>query len=121
MYPSNIIDRQIKNFLHNKISNNNKKKDSECKINYYKLPYLGKISTLTKKKISSLCKKYCKSMNIQIVFLPFKIGNLFSPKDPLPDNLRSYVVYKYICPGCNACVMLVKLNAIYQLGLRNIW
>ena len=42
-------------------------------------------------------------MNIQIVFLPFKIGNLFSPKDPLPDNLRSYVVYKYICPGCNAC------------------
>ena len=28
------------------------------------------------------------------------IGNL---KDPVPDGLRSRVVYKFVCAGCNAC------------------
>ena len=28
------------------------------------------------------------------------IGNM---KDPVPDGLRSRVVYKFVCAGCNAC------------------
>ena len=32
-----------------------------------------------------------------------KIGNLFGVKDPVPDGLRSRVVYKFVCAGCNAC------------------
>jgi len=33
----------------------------------------------------------------------FKIGNLFGVKDPIPGGLRSRVVYKFTCAGCNAC------------------
>ena len=38
-----------------------------------------------------------------MVFSSFKIGNLFGVKDPVPDGLRSRVVYKFVCAGCNAC------------------
>ena len=42
-------------------------------------------------------------MDIKLVFSSFKIGNLFGVKDPVPDGLRSRVVYKFVCAGCNAC------------------
>ena len=33
----------------------------------------------------------------------FKVGSLFSVKDPIPNGLRSCVVYKFSCAGCGAC------------------
>ena len=42
-------------------------------------------------------------LDIKLVFSSFKIGNLFGVKDPVPDGLRSRVVYKFVCAGCNAC------------------
>ena len=52
------------------------------------------------KKIKELSKKFCKSSNISIVFSPFKIGDLFSSKYSLPSGLKSFVVYKLVCAGC---------------------
>ena len=48
-------------------------------------------------------KRYCNDLDIKLVFSSFKIGNLFGVKDPVPDGLRSRVVYKFVCAGCNAC------------------
>ena len=48
-------------------------------------------------------KRYCNDLDIKLVFSSFKIGNLFGVKDPVPDGLRSRVVYKFVCGGCNAC------------------
>ena len=28
---------------------------------------------------------------------------MFNVKDPIPKSLKSFVVYKSVCPGCNAC------------------
>ena len=28
---------------------------------------------------------------------------MFNVKDPIPKFLKSFVVYKFVCPGCNAC------------------
>ena len=28
---------------------------------------------------------------------------MFKVKDPIPKFLKSFVVYKFACPGCNAC------------------
>ena len=28
---------------------------------------------------------------------------MFNVKDPVPKFLKSFVVYKFVCPGCNAC------------------
>ena len=40
---------------------------------------------------------------IKLAFSSFKVGSMFSVKDPVPLDLRSRVVYKFLCAGCNAC------------------
>ena len=104
MYPSYLVDKEIKKYLDHKFSNvittNN---DNSKKFCYYKLPIIGSYSNSTKKKISELCGKFCKNINIKVVFSPFKIGDLFSAKDVLPNALKSYVVYKFTCAGCQTC------------------
>ena len=70
---------------------------------YYKLPYIGHISTDVKRKINRFCKLYCKSLSIKIVLTPFKVADMVNVKEPVPTFLKSFVVYKFVCPGCNAC------------------
>ena len=73
-------------------------------VKYYKLPYIGHISTDVKHKINRFCSKfYCKSLSIKIVLNPFKVADMFNMKDPIPKSLKYFVVYKFVCPGCSAC------------------
>ena len=84
---------------------NDKKHKEPCNstyVSYYKLPYIGNLSAEIKQKIIKHCKYYCKSANIKIVFLPLRVGDLFSVKESVPKYLRSFVVYRFTCPGCNA-------------------
>ena len=103
MYPSYLIDKQVKRFSHNKFSINHCNTNKESKTLYYKLPYIGLFSDNTKKKIKELSKRFCMSSNINIDFSPFKTGNLFSSKDSLPSGLKSFVIYKFLCAGCQSC------------------
>ena len=48
-------------------------------------------------------ESFCNNIGIKLVFSSFKIGNLFSVKDPIPRGLRAGVVYKFLCAGCSAC------------------
>ena len=41
-------------------------------------------------------------MSLKVIFTPFKVGDLFSVKDSIPKFLKSFVVYKFVCPGCSA-------------------
>ena len=72
-------------------------------VRYYKLPYIGHISTDVKRDINRFCKFYCKSLSIKIVLTQFKVAHMFNVKDLIPKFLKSLVVYKFVCPGCNAC------------------
>ena len=61
------------------------------------LPYIGKISIHIKINLSKLCKQFCKEIfNVKLGLISFKI-NFFSYKDPIPDDLKSLLVYKFIC------------------------
>ena len=68
--------------------------------------FFGKICILShhiKKKLWKLCKEFCKeSFNIKLVFNSFKIKNYFSYKDPIPDDLKSFLVYKFTCASCSS-------------------
>ena len=63
---------------------------------------MGDFSTVTRKKLKHLLDVYCKDIDITIVFSSFKIKNIFSFKDPIPDALKSMVVYQFSCEGCNS-------------------
>ena len=64
---------------------------------------MGHFSTITQKKVRHFIKRYCNDLDIKLVPSSFKIDNLFGVKGPVPDGLRSHVVYKFVCAGCNAC------------------
>ena len=49
-------------------------------------------------KLSKLCKEFCKEkFNIKLIFNSFKIKNYYSYKDPIANDLRSFLVYKFTC------------------------
>ena len=64
-------------------------------------------------------KRYCNDLDIKLVFSSFKIGNLFGVKDPVPDGLRSRVVYKFVCAGCNAFYVGETSAAIFPHVLES--
>ena len=37
----------------------------------------------------------------KLVFKSFKIKNYFSYKDPIPNDLKSFLVYKFTCASCS--------------------
>ena len=56
-----------------------------------------------KHNLSKLCKEFCKeNFSIKLVFHSFKIKNYFSHKDPIPNNLKSFLVYKFSCASCSS-------------------
>ena len=59
------------------------------------------ILNLIKKKEKVSCE-FCKeNFNIKLVFNSFKVKNYFSNKDPIPDDLKSFLVYKFACASCS--------------------
>ena len=99
----NFIDREINSYLETKFHIEPPKVSQTIKFNYYKLPFNGHFSKITKQKLKKIRDQYCKDLSVKIVFTPFKVGDLFRVKDAIPKLLRPFVVYKFVCPSCNAC------------------
>ena len=58
------------------------------------------------------------NFKIKLIFNSFKIKNYFSHKDPIPNDLKSFLVYKFIVLAV-VLAILAKL-VILKLGLRSI-
>ena len=105
LYPSRLIERIIKRSVTQHVTGNSVRSTNEQAPNtfYFKLPYIGYFSSSAQKRIRRLSHFYCNNANIVLAFSSFKVGSLFSVKDPVPNGLRSCVVYKFSCAGCAAC------------------
>ena len=105
-YPFKMIDHVVKSYLNDKINCRNEKSsentESEIKIRYFRLPFIGLHSKLTQKKVDQLCKRFCKSLKVKLIFTSEKLRCAFSTKDPYQSEHLSKVVYKFVCAGCNA-------------------
>ena len=56
-----------------------------------------------KNKLLKLCKDFCqKNFNIKLNFNSFKIKNYFSYKDPISNDLKSFLVYKFTSASCSS-------------------
>ena len=96
-YPPFLINKVIKKYLDYKFSSNQNQLKETSDVHYFKLPYIGNLSHHIKNKRLKFCKEFCKgNFNIKLVFNSFKIKNHFSYKDPIPDDLKSFLVYKFI-------------------------
>ena len=93
-----LIDKVIKKYLNYKFSTNQNQLKDKSDIYYFKLPYISNCSHHIKNKLLKLCKEFCKeNFNIKLVLDSFKIKNYFSYKDPIPDVLKPFLVYKFTC------------------------
>ena len=52
-------------------------------------------SGIPQHRVRTLVNRFCKPVDIKLVFSTFKINNSFNVKDPLPDRLRTRVVYNF--------------------------
>ena len=83
-------------------TNQNQLKDTSG-IHYFKLPFISNLLHHIKNKLLKLCKEFCKeNFNIKLVFNSFKIKDHFSYKYPIPDDLKSFLVYKFTCASCSS-------------------
>ena len=97
-YPPFLMDKVIKKDLDYKFSSNQNQLIDTRDVHYSKLPYIGNLSHHIKNKLSKLWKEFCKeNFNFKLVFNSFKIKNYFSYKYPIPDDLKSFLVYKFTC------------------------
>ena len=61
------------------------------------------IHAISKINFRNFAKSFNKeTFNIKLVFTSFKIKNYFSFKDPIPDDLKSFLVYKFSCASCSS-------------------
>ena len=103
LFHAHLIERVVNRYVTGTVSNHHPPGPLPTSpIFYFKLPYIGHFSVVTQKKVRHLIKHYCNNLDIKLVFSSFKIGKLFSVKDPFPGGLRLRVVYKFACAGCNA-------------------
>ena len=97
-----LIDKVIKKYPDYKFSNNQNQLKDKSDVYYFKLPYIGNLSHRIKNKLSKLYKEFCKeNFNIKLVFNSFKVKNYFSYKDPIPNDLKPSLVYKFTCASCS--------------------
>ena len=72
-------------------------------VYYFKLPYIGNLLYQIKSKLSKIYKEFYKeNFNIKLVFNFFKVKSYFSYKYPIPDNLKSFLVYKFTRASCSS-------------------
>ena len=80
IFPVHLIDKCVYRYLNTAIDRNGSIQNttSQGKQKFYKLPYLGRFSTIAQSKIRRLVNRYCDDLDIKLVFTSFKLRNLFS-------------------------------------------
>ena len=102
-YPSYFVDKCIKIFMDKIFVAKTayftvpRKELSVC------LPFLGKQSLELKNKLSRFASKYFPTCRIKVIFKCDKrLKSFLRFKDRVPLNVRSHLLYRYTCDGCNA-------------------
>ena len=88
---------------HHKFSRNQNQLRDPSHIYYFKLPYIGNLSDYIDNTLLKLCKEFCKKIFYRkLVFDSFKIKNYLSYKNPISDDLKSSLVYKFTYASCSS-------------------
>ena len=110
-YPQHFIDRCIKLFLDKKL-NPDTGTEVEKKELTVSLPFVGKYSNDLKRKLKALASTHPQSnFKISVVWSSGrKISSFLSFKERLPVHLRSNILYRFTCDGCNVISYAKKIS-----------
>ena len=80
------------------------------------LPFLGKESLIIRTKLEKYISKNFPFCKLRVIFNSNnRLRNFFNFKDKIPISVRSHILYRYTCDGCNA-IYLGKTRRHY--GVR---
>ena len=121
-FPPFLIDKITKSYLNKVHSNSYQSNPESDKIHFYNFPYIWKYSEQVQKKLSKICKQFCKDADLS------KINNYFSTKDKTPYFLKSSLVYEFVCGRCNSCYIgktcchfKTRINELVKKRQSNIY
>ena len=100
-YPLEFVDQCITAFLNkcHKKPRHTVEKRSQVIV----LPYLGKLSLEIRSRLKKYVSKHISNVKLMIIFRSQRrLKTLFKFKDSLPDELQSFIVYKFTCGACNS-------------------
>tara|TARA_Y100000310_G_scaffold202746_1_gene202988 strand:- start:291 stop:1547 length:1257 start_codon:yes stop_codon:yes gene_type:complete len=117
LFPEYFIDRCVKTFL-DKIFTVKKTvitvPKKEIRIC---LPFLGKQSFELRTKLSKLIATHFPQVKLLVIFNSNnRLRNFFSFKDKIPISVRSHILYRYTCDGCNA-IYIGKTRRHYKVRI----
>ena len=102
-YPPFLIDKVFIKYLDYKFCRNQNQLKDKSDVHHFKLPYIDNHLHHIKTKLPKLWKEFCKeNFNLKLVFSSYKIKNYFSYKDPIPNDLVFFLVYKFTCASCSS-------------------
>ena len=102
-YPRDFLDKCIKEFLERVLTQKVVVSTVPKKDLMIVLPYLGKLSPQIRTRVNRIMRNKLPHCNLRVVFqTKCKLINFFTFKDKTPLFLRSGIVYKFKCGGCNA-------------------
>ena len=85
---------------------------------YFKLPFIGMYSKVTQNNIEKLCRRFCKSAKVKIVFTSNKLSQTFHTKILIQVfSVQRLFINLFVLAVM--LVMLVKCTEISQPGLMN--
>ena len=102
-FPIKLVDNCIKTFLNKKFLHTPVALTVEKKELFITLPYLGNLSLAIRTRLQNSINRNLPFCKIKVIFKSSTcLGNFFRFKDKVLFNLRSNVVYKFLCGRCNA-------------------
>ena len=102
-YPTKFVDKGVAKFVNNTFI----QKPVFTTVPKFELrvvlPYLGNISSITKKRLNRCISKHLKFCKLKIIFQTGnRLRNYLRFKDHVPETLQSNFVYKFKCESCTA-------------------
>ena len=86
-----------------------------------RVPYFGPLSHIYAKRITSTITKNYPLKQIRVIYdVQERVGNNFTLKDPIPENMQSGVVYEATCPECSV-KYIGKTYSHLKHVYMNIW
>ena len=118
-YPKNVIENCVKSVLDQKHTVSELVANvPKCRL-VLKLHFCGNMSVKLKQRLIRLIESTFHCAELRVVFKSgFSIAQMFHFKDRVPSLLRSHVVYKLNCEGCNA-FYIGKTTAHVSFRIKN--
>ena len=129
LFPPHIFQRVLCRYLEKSFQADTETVTNNNEIRYYKLPYIGKFSSVVNNKLKDMVSRYCKDIDIKLVFTGSKLKDSFSCKDRFSSfSHTTLVVYKFSCAGCSSSYigeterhLSTRINEHFKDKNSHIW